>query len=118
VGDESAVSDVVPRRGSHVKPLLAPRMVEGADDITKTRNGNGKREVVDANSLLPMARIQAGPRSCQTNLDKHLVHSDDHGSSVLDLLVKPHNNRKEQNCLFDWKKEERVKRLNEDDIEV
>jgi hypothetical protein len=65
-----------------VKPLLAPRKVEGSDGITNAKDGTGQRKVLRANphSKEPHQRIHARPRS---HSEECLVffHSDNHGSN-------------------------------------
>jgi hypothetical protein len=38
----------------------------------------------------------SGPRSWPEDLERHCVHSDNHGSSVLDPRVSPENNADEE----------------------
>jgi hypothetical protein len=63
-----------------------------------------------------------GPRSWPEHLEGHRVHSDNHGSSVSDPRVSPEKNANEEEDTDRGKarqrNEERVRRLNQGDIEA
>jgi hypothetical protein len=60
------------------------------------------------------------PKSQPEDLERHLVHSDNHGSSVLDLRISLKDIDEEYTNVVTarQRKEERGRRLNKGDIEV
>jgi hypothetical protein len=80
VGDRLAGAAVVPRGCSRVKPSPGPRKVEGPDSRTKAKDGSGKRR---DNKDIPSGEARSRPKI----LEKHLVHSDNHGIGVSDPRV-------------------------------
>jgi hypothetical protein len=54
--------------------------VEGPDGITEAKNATGKREAIKAKPC-------GEARSHSESLEKHLVHLDNHGISVLDPCI-------------------------------
>jgi hypothetical protein len=115
------------KRDWSVKPSLAPRKVEGLSSIAMARLVTGKGTADRAKPPHSMEHHQSGvstggPRSRPEDLEGHHVHSDNHGSSVSDPRVSPENNANEEEDTDRGKacqrNEERVRRLNQGDIEV
>jgi hypothetical protein len=108
------------KRDWSVKPLLAPRKVEGLSSIAMARHGTGKGTADRAKPRRSMEHHQSGvsasgPRCWPEDLERHRVHSDNHGSSVLDPCVSPENNADEEEDTNRGKarqrNEERVRRV-------
>jgi hypothetical protein len=110
------------KRDWSVKLSLAPKKVEGLSSIAMARHGTGKETTDRAKPCRSMEHHQSGvsvsgPRSWPEDLERHHVHSDNHGSSVLDPRVSPENKADEEEDTNRGKarqrNEERVRRLNQ-----